>query len=281
MKVAIIADIHGNVHALEAVLRDIERQHVDRVIVNGDLVNRGPNNVAVMERIWNEDFIFTLGNHDDLVRMWIDHDGIPESWYSDPFWKGTAVVAETLAESGWLEKLRGLPMTHEIRIDGAPTVLISHGSPRHYREGYGFYTPDACLEEIAREYPADILVGSHTHRTYDRRINGRRFLNTGAVGAPFNRDPRAQYLLLELVDGEWRVEFRGVEYDRDAALAAFEETGFIEKGDLSAYIFREELKYARPLYDPFWRWAEAENLPTDWKSWQRFQQRFPERFEPL
>ncbi len=279
MKVAIISDIHGNIQALEAVLRDIDRQRVDRLIVNGDLVNRGPCNIAVMKRIWDEAHIFTLGNHDDLVRMWVDHDGIPESWYTDPFWKGTAIVAESLADSGWLDRLRGLPMTHEIRIEGAPTVLISHGSPRHYREGYGFYTPDECLADICREYPADILIGSHTHRPYDRHLNGHWFLNTGAVGAPFNGDPRAQYLILELRDEGWHAEFRAVDYDRDAALAAFDSTGFLEKGELSAYIFREELKYARPLYDPFWRWAEAENLPTTWESWEHFKQQFSERFK--
>lgn len=51
MKLAIIADIHGNRYALEAVLIDIARQGVDRVVVNGDMVNRGPDNVAVMERL--------------------------------------------------------------------------------------------------------------------------------------------------------------------------------------------------------------------------------------
>ncbi|RME00535.1 MAG: metallophosphoesterase, partial [Calditrichaeota bacterium] len=194
MKLAILADIHGNLQALEAVLADIESLQVDLVVINGDLVNRGPNNIAVMERVWDQGFVITLGNHDDLVRMWVDHDRIPEAWYTDPFWKGTAVVAESLAESGWLDKLRTLPLTHEIHVEGAASILISHGSPRHYREGYGFYTPVECLAEIAEEYPANILVGSHTHRTYDRRINGHWFLNTGAVGAPFNQDPRAQYL---------------------------------------------------------------------------------------
>ena len=54
MKLAIIADIHGNLQALEAVLTDIKNQNVDTVIVNGDMVNRGPSNVEVMERVTGE-----------------------------------------------------------------------------------------------------------------------------------------------------------------------------------------------------------------------------------
>lgn len=278
MKVAILADIHGNIHALEAVLRDLDRQRPDCVVVNGDMVNRGPNNVAVMERLASLECHRTLGNHDDLVRKWIERDGIPEDWYDDPFWKGTAVVAEALAEHGWLDALRGLPMSHCISIPGAPSVLITHGSPRHYREGYAGYTPVHCLREIIRQYPADLYVGSHSHRPFDLTLEGRRFVNTGAVGAPFNRDPRAQYLILELRDGEWHVDFRAVAYDHRAALAAFEETGYLQEGDLSAFIFYEELRLATALYDPFWRWAEAEGLPTDWQSWERFRRIFAERF---
>ena len=136
MKIAILADIHGNIHSLEAVLEDIERQHVEQVVVNGDLVNRGPNSLAVLERLWGNNFIFTLGNHDDLVRMWVEHDPkIPAAWYSDPFWAGTADLAKELAAAGWIDLLRSFNMRHEICLPGAPRVLIAHGSPRHYREG--------------------------------------------------------------------------------------------------------------------------------------------------
>ena len=51
MRVAIIADIHGNAGALDAVLNDLQQQGADRVIVNGDVVNRGPDSVEVMERL--------------------------------------------------------------------------------------------------------------------------------------------------------------------------------------------------------------------------------------
>ncbi len=279
MKLAIIADIHGNLHALEAVLRDIERLKVDSLIVNGDLVNRGPNNVAVMERLRATDATIVLGNHDDLMRKWIEHDpDIPDSWYEDPFWKSTAWCAHQLQEAGWMPALRGLPMTHALALPGAPRLLISHGSPRHLREGYGRFLPDQVLSEIVEQFPYDVLVGSHTHRPMVRRWGRTLMLNTGAVGAPFNEDWRAQYLLLTLQEGEWAWEFRAVDYDREAALALFETMGYLANGDLSARIFWEELRHSRPLYAPYWSWAEAEGRPRDWDSWKVFQAQFAKRF---
>jgi len=279
MKIAIIADIHGNIQALEAVLRDIDRSDIDKVVVNGDLVNRGPNSVAVMKIVFENKFEVTLGNHDDLVKMWIDRDEtVPESWFDDPFWKSTAIVADQLESAGWIDAIRKLPQTYRIKIPDAPTILISHGSPRHYREGYGTYLSDESIADIVQSYQADIFIGSHTHLPLERQWGGRLFYNTGAVGTPFNRDPRAQYLVLSLRGSRWDAEFREIEYDRDGALADFENTGYVKNGDLSAHIFREELYYACAMFDPFWRWVQAEKLSTNWDCWHVYREKFKERF---
>lgn len=282
MQLAILGDIHGNIRALEAVLADVRRRRVDQVIVNGDLVNRGPCNIAVLERLWDRGYSFTLGNHDDLMCKWVDRDpAIPRAWFDDPFWQGTNHIAAELQSGGWIEVIRHFPMTHEIDLDGAPTLLIAHGSPRHYREGYARFTPNHVLNEIVATYEADIFIGSHTHRPASLEHSGHLFLNTGAVGAPFNRDPRAQFLLMTLQQQRWQAEICYVEYDRDAAIADFTRTGYLNANDLAAHIFREELIYACPLFDPFWRWVEKEAMVHSWEAWEEFRRLFPERFQPL
>lgn len=282
MRLAVIADIHGNLPALEAVLDDVRSSGADRLVINGDLVNRGPSNEAVLERVRTLGAPVTLGNHDDLMRKWVERDpDLPAEWFDDPFWRGTGWVAERLEREGWIGALARLPMTHRIEIDGAPSVLISHGSPRHYREGYGERISDDTLAEIVRLEPADVLVGSHTHRPLLRRLGERLVLNSGAVGAPFNGDGHAQYLLLDLVNGVWRPEFRRVPYDREAALRAFETSGFLEQGGLSAHIFRQELLHARSFLTPFLVWSEREGLAQTWESWRRFSDLFAARFVPL
>ena len=280
---AVISDIHANLQALEAVLADIASLGVEEVIVNGDVVNRGPNNVAVLERLLPLGYPMTLGNHDDLVRMWIDRDeSLPAAWFDDPFWEGTAWSAQQLDHAGLIDLFRDLPMTYKLERGGAPSLLISHGSPRHYREGYGKFLSDEDIAEIVQHHPADVLIGSHTHRQMERRWGPYTVLNTGAVGTPFSGDPRAQYLLMRLQDkgqGEvWTPEFRAVSYDREAALRDFETSGYLEEGGLSARIFYEELRTARAIYSSFWMWSEQAGRDKDWSGWHAFREKYTDRF---
>ena len=281
--IAVIADIHANLPALEAVLQDATELGADTLVVNGDLVNRGPSNVAVLERILelNPDAM-TLGNHDDLMRKGVDRDpDIPALWFEDDFWRGMAWPAAQLAQAGLVDPLRDLPLSLRVAEPGLPSLLFSHGSPRHYREGYAAYLSDDAFAEILGSYPADVLIGSHTHRPFEYRLGQNLILNTGAVGAPFNGDPRAQYLVLHPQNGGWQPEFRAVPYNRTAALSAFETSGYLEAGGVSARIFYEELRLARPLYMGFWEWTEGQDRPKDWESWDAFKARYAERFQAV
>lgn len=281
MRLAILSDIHANRYALEAVLADAEAQGADQLVVNGDLVNRGPDNVAVLELLWPRADVITLGNHDDLMRLWALRDeSLPQEWFDDPFWAATAWSSAQLERAGWLPRLAELPFSHRLELPGAPRLLIAHGTPRHYRESLGVRTSDEVLSEILQHHPADVLVGSHTHSAMERRWGRHLILNTGSVGAPFDGDARAQYLLLTLRGGAWQPEFRRLRYDHAGAVAAFEASGLLDAGGLSAQIFRLELQNARSYLTPFWMWTETEALPRSWASWQRFQELFPDRFAP-
>lgn len=277
--VAVLADIHGNLPAFEAVVRDIADLGPDRVVVNGDMVNRGPEGVAVMERLDGLGWTMTLGNHDHLMRLWTDQDpSLPEGWYEAPIWRGTGWCAASLERAGWLSRLDDLPMTVRIEPAGGQRMLISHGSPRHYREGYGEHLSDADISEITQMHPAEVLVGSHTHRPLERRWGRHLVLNTGSVGSPFNGDPRAQYLILRSLDGRWVPEFRRVEFDRRTALAAFETTGYADAGGLSAHVFWLEAATARSLLVPFLMWSEENAAAPDETAWERFRALHPARF---
>ncbi len=282
MRVAILADIHGNLPALEAVLVDVAAHRVDRVVVNGDLVNRGPDGVAVVRRVRALGAELTMGNHDDLMRALIERDAsLPEAFHVEPFWEANRWCARALARCEALAALRAAPMTVRIAPPGAPSVLVSHGSPRHFREGYGPHLDDEVVSEINQMHPADVFVGSHTHQPMLRRWGRLTVINTGAVGVPFNRDGRAQYLLLELVDGAWNPTFRRVAYDQEAALAAFERDGYLADAGLLARLFRDEVRDARSYLVPYQMWATAQGEPLGEESWARFVARHPERFGPI
>lgn len=279
MRIAILADVHANLAAAEAVLADIEKQSVDRVIVNGDLVNRGPDSGAVMELLSPYRADSTLGNHDDTMLMIEDKRDIETNpWYMDPFWTSARLAAQDVRRRGLLDAIRELPMTIRVELPGAPSLLISHGSPRHYREGYGTQVTPEMISEIIEEHPADVLIGSHTHRPHLVRWSRYTVLNTGAVGAPFTGDPRAHYLIVTLENGYWRPEFRRVPYDRQRAIDAFTNSGLLETGGLSAQIFLEELKHARSYLVPFLMWCEEEKLERSEQQWREFQRLRSERF---
>ena len=281
MRIAVLADIHGNLPALEAVLDDARRHGVDRYVVNGDAVNRCPQGVDVLGRLAVLEADYTLGNHDDLLRRLIDDDPtLPADFRHGAFWRANRWCADDLQAAGLLDLVRGWPMTVAIEEPGAPRLLISHGSPRHYREGFGRHLTDDVISEIVEMHPADVLVGSHTHWPMRRRWGRYEVLNTGAVGTPFNEDGRAQYLWLTLADGAWAATFRRVAYDVREALAAFEDRGYLAAGGLLARLFADEVRDARSYLVPFQMWAEPLGLPLDEDSFTRFRRARPERFAP-
>ncbi len=279
MRIAVLADVHGNLPALEAVLEDIERQDVDRVIVNGDSVNRGAQSVEVSQLLAKLPHEATLGNHDDLMVMVHERHKDLSDTLDDPFWASNVVTARLLAEAGFLDGVRDRPMTLRVEEPGAPSLLVSHGSPRHYREGYGPSLTPEVISEIVEDFPADVLVGSHTHRPHLQRWARYTVINTGSVGAPFNGDPRAQYLVLMLQGGSWLAEFRRVPYDLSVAVAAYDSSGLLDQGGLSAHIFRAELAHARSYIVPFLMRCEEGRLARDWRGWEEYKRLRSERFE--
>lgn len=164
MRLALIADIHGNADALRAVLADAEAQGAERLVVNGDVVNRGPDSVEALSLLLlRDDVTFTLGNHDDLVRLWHARSAtLPEDWFTDPFWGATDWSATQLDRAGLLPVPGEWPLTLTLREPGLPDVLVAHGTPAHYRESLSERTDPARVAELAGD--AGVLVGSHIHR---------------------------------------------------------------------------------------------------------------------
>lgn len=280
MRIAVLADIHGNADALEAVLRDAQAQGAGRLIVNGDVVNRGPDSVQVMQTLLDRDDVtFTLGNHDDLLRLWqARSDALPADWYADPFWGATAWSAEQLDRAGLLHVPASWPMTVDLDEPGLPRVQIAHGTRDHYRESLSDRTDPARLDGLVAAPDGGqygVIVGSHIHRPVQHAHRGTLILNTGAVGSPATGDPRAQYLLLDARADGWHATLRAVPYDRTGVLGRFQSSGLLRTG-LSAQIFRDEIVTARSLYTPYWAWTEEARQPRTPATWAAFLRSHPE-----
>ncbi|MBN1679844.1 MAG: metallophosphoesterase family protein [Anaerolineae bacterium] len=255
-RIAIISDIHGNLPALEATMADLRRMSADQVIVNGDVINRGPQSAACLTAVRAMGWPVVFGNHEEYVLKMRSGD-MPREWESD-WWLPTRSAAESLSESD-VAFLRGLPWHYVLAEPGLPPVRIVHGSPRRLNEGVGYWLSDADLCDLAAGVPEPVLVCAHTHRPFNRRVGERWFLNTGAVGAPFNGDPSAQYVLLTAHNGAWHADLRAVAYDRAPVYAAWEQAGYLHRSAI-AHVFKYEVETATYHLGPYLEFCGANGL---------------------
>ena len=224
MRVVIFSDIHGNLHALEAALEDMERQRPERAYCLGDLVGYGASPNEVIERIRDRGIPTVMGNYDDGVGFDRDECGCA---YNDPemkklgdislMWTRAVVTPENKAF------LRSLVPSIRFELEGRRFLLV-HGSPRRINEYVYEDRPAANLERIARSADADVLVFGHTHLPYMKEVAGVLLVNDGSVGKPKDGDVRAGYVILDIGD-EVKVEIRRVPYDVAAAAAAVRARG--------------------------------------------------------
>jgi diadenosine tetraphosphatase ApaH/serine/threonine PP2A family protein phosphatase len=238
--------------ALEAVLADIERRRPDEVLVGGDLVGRGPEGSRVVATIRDAGWPTIRGNHEDYL-LDFRRRRVPEPWWSQRRWAASRWMAAELSDSdiAWIEQL-----PFSLRSAAEPGLLLVHGTPESANAGLGPWTSDEELRRHLAAVDAEILICGHTHRPMDRRLPAGRVVNVGAVGLPFNRDPRAQYTVFQRQGDGWQVEPRRVDYDRRETLDIYERSGFLADGGITARLLKLELEEATAYLVPFLKWAE-------------------------
>jgi predicted phosphodiesterase len=255
---AVIADLHGNLPALDAVLADLEQVQPDRIVVAGDFVNRGPQSRAVLERIAPSGFPAISGNHDTWLCSLAHDVGRPDGWETSWWTPVRLATAELTPE--WVAWLEALPATLRLELPGTTPVRIVHGSPRHSREGMGRMRTDAQVAESLAGVEERTVIGAHIHYPYERSVADTHVVVVGAVGCPFNGDIAAQYGLFTWEGGAWRFTHRRVEYDHEPIYAAWRDNGYLTDGSLASELMLLEYRTARTQYVPFWEWCMERGL---------------------
>jgi putative phosphoesterase len=220
VSVAALYDIHGNLPALDAVLAELHREPPDSVVVGGD-VAAGPMPREVLARLrelpWPVHWL--RGNADRAVVMGFDGT-IPPELRDHPLFQGDAWAATFLSRAD-RDFLDGLPPLIALHVEGLGAVLFCHGTARSDEERVTTATPPERLARVLADAGSDVVVGGHTHRQFDRRAGGRRMINAGSVGRPYEHRPGAYWL--RLGPG---VTLRRTPYDTAAADAAFRSLGY-------------------------------------------------------
>ena len=206
MRVGLIADVHANRVALEAVFEDLP--DVDALVCAGDVVGYNPWPVECVEELRARDVPTVLGNHDRAV---VEGSGF---WGNEMADAGVQYAIDRLAESQ-REWLAGLPERLTV-ADGR--VKLVHGHP----DDPDRYTyPESFSASMLGD--EELLVLGHTHVQGHRLTEEGIVCNPGSVGQPRDGDPRAAYAVVDL--GAKTVDERRVDYDVDTVAEAIEAAG--------------------------------------------------------
>jgi putative phosphoesterase len=227
MKIAVISDIHGNLAALQAVLKDIETKGVDFIICAGDLVGYGPQPNEVISILRESNISSVMGNYDQAVANSQSSCGC--NYTDDEL--ARAGAASLCWTSGILtdesrEYLLRLPFELDIGTDNS-SVKIVHGSPRRINEYLHQELSDKEVNALLMECTAEVLVCGHTHIPYIKALGGKLLVNAGSVGKPKHGDPRASYCIIE-INGCNKAEICYIEYDCESTARKIIETGLPE-----------------------------------------------------
>jgi putative phosphoesterase len=236
---AILADIHGNLPALEAVLDDAERHRVDGIVVAGDLTG-GPQDTQVIQRLRSMSSWMIRGNREEYL---LNFDMQPGK-----HWAFLRCLYHLL-DNNTLDFIASLPGQRVLAVNGVEPIHVVHGStqssrdrllPEHdqvtvkiFKEA-GLLSPNGdqirLVGPTLDEIDENVLICGHTHIQWVQKHEGKLALNPGSVGLPINGDPRAQYAILTQQGNHWRAQHRAVPYDIERIRAAFHENGLLKKG---------------------------------------------------
>lgn len=231
MRIAIISDIHGNFVALETVLIDVEREHVDQIVCLGDVTADGPQPVETLRRIKDLGCPVVRGNTDEWFL-------VPQTY--DP---NSEKERHLMALLDWAMKqfspddiafMQSFQKRVELALDNGNSLLCFHGSPQSNTEIILATTPDGELSQRLGDYRATVMAGGHTHQQMLRRFRDVTIINPGSVGMPVvrgatsaqdRRPPWSEYAIVDSQGENLAIEFRRVPLDVPAVVRAARESG--------------------------------------------------------
>jgi predicted phosphodiesterase len=253
MKVAIISDIHGNLPALKTAVSDIDQWQPDHVIVNGDIVNRGPLSAdcltLVLDRQQKQGWQMVRGNHEDYL-LECEAGNLAENGPEAEINQFAYFAHAQL--NGRAPILATFPKSVSLFAPDGSELRATHGSMRHNRDGIYLTSADDELRAQIAPPPA-IFVTAHTHRPLIRHIDQTTVVNIGSVGASFDGDRRLSYGRFTWTQTEgWQVEIVRLPYDTNQIEKDYVTSGFLEGGGPLAQLMLLELRRAGGL---IYRWA--------------------------
>ena len=248
MRIAILADIHGNLPAFEAVLSHVRQQAPDLIVIAGDIVIGAPDSAVCWQLAQSLDCPIVRGNHERYLGHFGTEEGDP-AWQSEQFTPVQWAVQQCTAQ----EKAAIANLPQSIRLADAPDLLVVHASARSDRENLPPYTPDEAIAGMFRGVKERWIVRGHDHIARTHPWRDKMIITIGSAGLPIDGNPAAQYALFDKTSQGWHVAHQAVAYNLDATLERFAVTHYVEKTGVMGRLFLREAATATPHFVPFLR----------------------------
>jgi putative phosphoesterase len=235
MRILVVADIHGNWPALQAVATET----FDVCLCLGDLVDYGVEPAPCIAWVREHAKFTVRGNHDHGVAQNVTVTARSGFKYLTGLTR--AISRERLTEPD-LRFLARLPVTRTITIENTRLLLV-HASPRDPLDEYCPADVDFWAQRL-QNVEADVLCVGHTHQPYVLEVGDKLVINPGSVGQPRDGDPRAAYAIIE----DYKVDIRRAEYSVADTIAAVQATNLPDQAKgLLADVFRSGASTANGL----------------------------------
>jgi hypothetical protein len=258
-RIAVLADIHGNLPAFEAALAHAAQQSVDQIILAGDIINGSPDSKACWDLALSLGCPLLRGNHERYAAHFGTARASPE-WSMQQFAPLHWTVDQLCAADR--QCMDQLPLT--LRLPEAPDLWFVHASERGDHDSIAAHTPEPALHEMFPTAQEGYVIRAHNHCGQVHVWEKGLIVTCGSVGLPLDGFPTAQYLLLDQQMDGWKIQHQSVPYPLDAVIRRFQDTGYLSAvGPMAHLFFREVVTGARQIV-PFLRlyaqWSKQEEL---------------------
>jgi len=257
MKILVLADIHGNLPALNAVLTEVEEEGVDQILVAGDILG-GPYPVEVIRILYDLKACMIRGNSDEYI-VNIYSNPTDSKWYKSKQFAPVYWIYKHLNQH-WLNFINSLPKQKVISLEGTDDILMVHSIylPMLPTDASGVLITDKyydLVDSYTKSIEQQVLIFGHNHVHWNQKVNTCLALNPGSVACPLNGTIGAQYAIIEWVHDHWEADIRSVSYNLQEINDAFVESGFLKEGGSIARLLLYNINTGKDIMGMFLRFV--------------------------
>jgi len=248
MRIAVLADVHGNLPAFEAALKHVSQQKVDQIILAGDIINGAPDSKACWELALSLGCPILRGNHERYAA----HFGTPKApplWSMEQFAPLQWTVEQLAEPDRW--RMEQLPLN--LRLPEAPGLFFVHASERDDHDSLAAHTPEQAIQAMFPTARERYIIRAHNHLGQVRVWENGLVVTCGSVGLPLDGNPTAQYLLLDQQKNGWKIQHQPAPYPLEAVIGRFQDTGYVASVGPMGRLFYREVVTASHQIVPFLR----------------------------